>query len=130
MARKSLNSVDAHVGLRIKMRRMELKYSQGELAQHCNITFQQIQKYENGANRVSASRLVEVAKILQVPVSFFFDGLPSSDAKKNKAAAEYDLARKLLSTREGVDLSKAFILIDDKSVQRSIVALVEQIATG
>lgn len=124
---KSLNPVDVHVGNRIKTRRMMLNFSQTVLAKHCGITFQQIQKYEKGANRVSVSRLQEFAKLLDVPASFFFEGLPSYGPKKNKAAAD-DLARQLLSTREGIDLTRAFISINDKSLRRSIVSLVEQIA--
>lgn len=127
MSKKSPNPTDAHVGKRIKIRRMMLNISQGDLGEHSGITFQQIQKYERGTNRVSASRLQEFAKLLQVPVSFFFDGLPSYDAKKSKAAPE-NLAQQLLSTREGIDLTKAFISINDKSLRRSIVSLVEQIA--
>jgi transcriptional regulator with XRE-family HTH domain len=110
MRKKSPNPVDAHVGNRIKMRRLMLNISQGDLGKHSRITFQQIQKYERGANRVSASRLQEFAKLLQVPISFFFDGLPSYDAKASKAAPAADLAQQLLSTRDGIDLTKAFIL--------------------
>jgi transcriptional regulator with XRE-family HTH domain len=127
MGRKPPNPVDVHLGNRIKTRRMMLNFSQTDLAKHCGITFQQIQKYERGANRVSASRLQEFAKLLEVPASFFFEGLPSYGSRKNKAAPE-DLAQQLLSTREGIDLTKAFISINDKSLRRSIVSLVEQIA--
>jgi transcriptional regulator with XRE-family HTH domain len=129
MGIKSPNTVDVHIGKRIKMRRLMLNISQGDLGKHCRITFQQIQKYENGTNRVSASRLQEFAKLLQVPVAFFFDGLPPHDAKTRKAAPA-DLAQRLLSTREGIDLTKAFISIDDRSLRRSIVSLVEQIANA
>jgi transcriptional regulator with XRE-family HTH domain len=129
MGIKSPNTVVVHIGKRIKMRRLMLNISQGDLGKHCRITFQQIQKYENGTNRVSASRLQEFAKLLQVPAAFFFDGLPPHDAKTSKAAPA-DLAQRLLSTREGIDLTKAFISIDDRSLRRSIVSLVEQIANA
>jgi transcriptional regulator with XRE-family HTH domain len=126
MSRKSPNPVDVHVGKRIRMRRMMLNKSQTELGETCGITFQQIQKYENGANRVSASRLQQFSNLLDVPVSFFFEGQASTVAKL-KSAPE-DPAQQLLATRDGIKLIKAFISIDDKSVRRSIVEMVEEIA--
>jgi transcriptional regulator with XRE-family HTH domain len=126
MSTKSPNPVDVHVGKRIRMRRMMLNKSQTDLGRICGITFQQIQKYESGANRVSASRLQQFSKLLDVPVSFFFEGM-ASNAAKQKNAPE-DLAQQLLSTKDGIELTKAFISIDDKRVRRSIVAIVEEIA--
>ena len=126
MTTKSPNPVDVHVGKRIRMRRMMLNRTQTDLGRTCGITFQQIQKYEKGTNRVSASRLQQFSKLLGVPVSFFFEGLASNGAKEKKAPE--DLAQQLLSTRDGIELTKAFITIDDKSVRRSIVAMVEEIA--
>jgi transcriptional regulator with XRE-family HTH domain len=126
MTTKSPNPVDVHVGKRIRMRRMMLNRTQTTLARTCGITFQQIQKYEKGTNRVSASRLQQFSKLLDVPVSFFFDGLASNGAKQKNAPE--DLAQQLLSTRDGIELTKAFISIDDRSMRRSIVAIVEEIA--
>jgi transcriptional regulator with XRE-family HTH domain len=123
---KSPNPVDVHVGRRVKMRRMMLKLSQTDLGKKSGITFQQIQKYEKGANRVSASRLQEFAKMLDVPVSFFFEGLESNGAKLKNAPA--DLAQQLLATRDGIELTKAFISVDDKMLRRSIVNMVEEAA--
>jgi transcriptional regulator with XRE-family HTH domain len=122
---KSPNPVDAHVGRRIRMRRMILNLSQTDLGEKSGITFQQIQKYEKGANRVSASRLQEFAKMLDVPVSFFFEGLTNGAKLKN---APEDLAQQLLATRDGIELTKAFISIDDKPLRRSIVNMVEEVA--
>lgn len=122
--KRSPSLVDVHVGNRVKMRRMVLKLSQVELGKHSGVTFQQIQKYEKGTSRVSASRLQEFAKLLRVPVAFFFEGLPSPDAK----TVPEDLTRQWLGTRHGIALTKAFISIDDSSLRRSILALVEQIA--
>jgi transcriptional regulator with XRE-family HTH domain len=124
--KKSPDQVDAHVGQRIRMRRMALKMSQYDLGKSCGITFQQIQKYEKGNSRVSASRLQQVSKLLKVPVSFFFDGLPSKGAKKKNPPE--DLAQQLLTTRDGNELAKAFMSIDNKALRRSIVATVEAIA--
>jgi transcriptional regulator with XRE-family HTH domain len=123
---KSPNLVDVHVGGRIRMRRMILNLSQSDLGKKSGITFQQIQKYEKGANRVSASRLQEFAKMLDVPVSFFFDGLASNGAKRKNAPE--DLAQQLLATRDGIELTKAFISIDDKALRHSIVNMVEKAA--
>lgn len=125
MSAKSPDAVDIHIGRRIRMRRMMLKKSQTDLGETCGITFQQIQKYENGTNRVSASRLQQFAKILDVPVSFFFESLATKGSKPNTTD---DLAQQLLSTRDGLELSKAFVSIDDKRLRRSIVAMVEEIA--
>lgn len=125
MSAKSPDSIDINVGRRIRMRRMMLSKSQTDLGETCGITFQQIQKYEKGINRVSASRLQQFAKILDVPVSFFFEGQASKGAKPNAAD---DLAQQLLSTRDGLELTKAFVSINDKALRRSIVAIVEEIA--
>lgn len=118
--------IDLHVGKRVKMRRMMLNLSQSDLGDESGISFQQVQKYEKGVNRVSASRLQEFAKCLDVPVSFFFEGLSSNGAKLKNAPE--DLAQKLLLTREGIDLVKAFVSIQDKALRRSIVTMVEEIA--
>jgi transcriptional regulator with XRE-family HTH domain len=115
-----------HVGKRLKMRRVMLNITQSNLGKRCGVTFQQIQKYESGFNRVSASRLQQVANLLDVPVSFFFDGLEASGGRKKNQPE--DLAQQLLSTRLGVELSKAFMTIEDGAMRRAIVNLVEQIA--
>ena len=78
MAEKAPNPVDKHVGSRVRMRRMVLGMSQEKLGRALGLTFQQVQKYEKGANRIGASRLQHIARILQVPVAFFFDGAPAS----------------------------------------------------
>ena len=78
MAKKAPNPTDKHVGARVRMRRMMLSMSQEKLGDALGLTFQQVQKYEKGANRIGASRLQQIAHILQVPVSFFFDGAPNA----------------------------------------------------
>src|SRR5665213_1876463 len=78
MAKKAPNPIDKHVGSRVRMRRMMLSMSQEKLGDALGLTFQQVQKYEKGTNRIGASRLQQIAHILQVPVSFFFEGAPAS----------------------------------------------------
>ena len=79
-AKKSPNPIDKHVGSRVRMRRMMLSMSQEKLGDALGVTFQQVQKYEKGANRIGASRLHHIARILQVPVAFFFEGAPDLQA--------------------------------------------------
>ena len=76
MAKKAPNPIDKHVGSRVRMRRMMLSMSQEKLGDALGLTFQQVQKYEKGTNRIGASRLQQISNILQVPVSFFFEGAP------------------------------------------------------
>ena len=101
------NPVDLHVGGRVRMRRKLLGVSQEQLADSLGLTFQQVQKYERGANRVSASKLYEIAKTLQVPVSFFFDGLADpmdgSDGDEVGLQAER-IVQEFLTTPEGLEL--------------------------
>src|SRR5260221_14706294 len=87
MGKKGPNPVDKHVGSRVRMRRLMLGMSQGKLADGLGLTFQQVQKYEKGANRIGASRLHHVASILQVPVPFFFEGLPTAEEQKSHAGS-------------------------------------------
>ena len=111
------------------MRRMMLGMSQTNLADAFGLTFQQVQKYEKGTNRISASRLQQTAHVLQVPVAFFFEGAPSvpgvPQAKGTVPSPAYvsDFA-----TSEGLALTKAFMQIKDKKLRRRIVGLVEEIA--
>lgn len=129
MLKKIPNPIDRHVGSRIRMRRMLSGVSQEKLGESLGLTFQQIQKYEKGANRVSASRLQQIAKVLEVPVSFFFDGAPSGDTTEagfsDMSATTY--VSDFLSSSEGVQLTKAFIRIKNPRVRRRIVDLVESL---
>lgn len=126
MTTKLPHPTDAHVGQRIRMRRMVVGLSQSDLGKTCGISFQQIQKYEKGNNQVSASQLEQFAKCLDVPVSFFFEGRSSGGSKHKDAP--HDLAQQLLTTRDGIDLAKAFVTIEDRSLRRSIIALAEKVA--
>ena len=129
-AKKALPA-DKHVGARVRTRRMILGMTQTELGDACELTFQQIQKYEKGTNRVGASRLQQISEILQVPVSFLFDGGPSGAVNGNGFAegASPAYVSDFLATSEGLALTRAFTRIGDSKMRRSIVELVEQIAS-
>jgi len=130
MPTKAPNPVDKYVGSRVRMRRIMLGMSQEKLGEALGLTFQQVQKYEKGTNRVGASRIQQIAEILQVPVSFLFEGGPSGAA----SAAGFDegpspsYVSDFLATSEGLALTRAFTRITDGKLRRSIVDLVEQIA--
>ena len=132
MAKKAPNPIDRYVGSRVRMRRMMLGMSQEKLGNALGLTFQQVQKYEKGTNRIGASRLQQISQILQVPVSFFFDGAPDvpphgselSEAPSPTYVADF------LATSDGLALTRAFMRIKDSKLRRKIVELVEQIAGG
>jgi len=128
-AKKSPNPIDKHVGSRVRMRRMMLAMSQEKLGDALGLTFQQVQKYEKGTNRIGASRLKQISQILQVPVEFFFEGAPSVDGAGNvggEASANY--VSDFLASSEGLSLTKAFTRIKDAKLRRRIVDLIEEIA--
>jgi transcriptional regulator with XRE-family HTH domain len=125
MTRKAPNPTDRHVGNRVRMRRMLLKMSQETLASGLGLTFQQVQKYEKGANRIGASRLQQISNILQVPVTFFFEGVPQSTAHADDINM---LASDFLATSDGLALMTAFAQIKDPGIRQRIVQLVEGIA--
>ena len=129
-ANKSPNPVDKHVGSRVRMRRMMLSMSQEKLGNALGLTFQQVQKYEKGTNRIGASRLQQISQILQVPVAFFFEGAPSlnplPDGMKEAPSPAY--VSDFLATSEGLALTKAFTRIKEPKLRRRIVDLVEEIA--
>ena len=131
MAKKAPNPTDKHVGARVRMRRMMLSMSQEKLGDALGLTFQQVQKYEKGANRIGASRLQQIAHILQVPVSFFFDGAPNVPGQQPDGFSEAPspaYVSDFLATSDGLALTKAFMGIKDTKLRRRIVDLVEQIA--
>jgi transcriptional regulator with XRE-family HTH domain len=124
------NLVDLHVGARVRVRRKMLGLSQEQLADALKLTFQQVQKYERGANRVSASKLYEIAKTLQVPVSYFFDGLaaPAADGRDDVGEAANRVITAFLSTPEGLELAAIFPKIGKGRVRRQILDLVRAMA--
>ena len=123
------NPIDKHVGSRVRMRRMMLDTSQTTLGDALGITFQQVQKYEKGTNRISASRLQQVCHVLQVPVTFFFDGAPQTAGMPTSSERQPSPNRltDFMATREGLSLAKAFMRISDVQLRRRIVNLVEEI---
>jgi transcriptional regulator with XRE-family HTH domain len=130
------NPIDLHVGSRVRLRRMLLGLSQEKLAEQLGLTFQQVQKYEKGINRIGASRLFELARVLGVPVQFFYDDAPIGAAAEGVARASGFADRPVddnlvdfLHSREGIELTKAFVRISDQKVRRSIVELVRALAS-
>lgn len=129
--KKKPNPIDVHVGSRIRLRRNMLGLSQEKLGENLGITFQQIQKYEKGTNRVGASRLQAISSILNVPVSFFFEDAPGSGNASQQGFAEDNEATYVvdfLNSNEGVQLTRAFTKISDPKVRRKIIDLVKSLA--
>jgi transcriptional regulator with XRE-family HTH domain len=130
MPRDGMHPTDTHVGQRVRTRRLMLGMSQSNVADALGVTFQQLQKYEKGINRISASRLQHISQILQVPVTFFFEGAPSvpGEERAQTDAPFPQFVSDYLVTSDGLNLTKAFLQIRDPKLRRSIVNLVEQIA--
>ncbi|HLW90710.1 MAG TPA: helix-turn-helix transcriptional regulator [Roseiarcus sp.] len=128
--KKAPNPIDKHVGARLRMRRVLVGMSQEKLGDALNITFQQIQKYEKGANRIGASRLQQLARVLDVPPAFFFEGAPSSEPTQGgfseRQSSSYVVD--FLSTAEGLQLNRSFALIRDPKVRKRILDLVASLA--
>jgi len=130
MSAKTPDPVDKYVGSRVRMRRIMLSMSQEKLGDALGLTFQQVQKYEKGTNRIGASRLHQIADVLQVPVSFMFEGGPMGSMAMNgfDESPSPTYVSDFLATSEGLALTRAFTKISDPKLRRSIVDLVEQIA--
>jgi transcriptional regulator with XRE-family HTH domain len=125
---KSPSPTDIHVGKRVCMRRKMLSMSQTDLGAALGLTFQQVQKYEKGTNRVGAGRLQQIAHTLHVPISFFFDDpIKPSGVGGTREGRSPDYVSDFLATTDGLALTKAFVLIKDTRLRRSIVKLVEEI---
>jgi transcriptional regulator with XRE-family HTH domain len=133
MPKSAFSPTDKHVGNRVRMRRLMLAMSQTKLGDALGITFQQVQKYEKGSNRISASRLQHISQILQVQVPFFFEGAPVPAGVAPMAVEKADApspayVSDFLATAQGLDLVKAFARIENRKLRRAIVQLVEEIA--
>ncbi len=127
------NPIDAHVGGRVRLRRMLLGISQEKLGERLGLTFQQVQKYEKGVNRIGASRLYDLSVVLGVPIDFFFQDAPAMEARVQPTAgfAESSADSQILdflNTREGLELNKAFSRITDPKSRRAILELVRSLA--
>ncbi|KFB11301.1 helix-turn-helix domain-containing protein [Nitratireductor basaltis] len=128
--KKKPNPIDVHVGSRIRLRRNMLGISQEKLGESLGITFQQIQKYEKGTNRVGASRLQAIASILSSPVSFFFEGAPGEDGQPAPGMAEdgASYVTDFLNSSEGIQLNRAYVKISDPKLRRKVLDLVKALA--
>jgi transcriptional regulator with XRE-family HTH domain len=127
-----INPIDKHVGSRVRMRRIMLNMSQIEMGDALGVTFQQCQKYEKGTNRISASRLQLLCRILRVPVAFFFEGVPHAIGLPDPVGTGAETptyVSDFAATSDGVALAKAFTHIRDVKLRRAIVALVRQTAS-
>ena len=128
--KKAPNFIDKHVGSRVRMRRKMLAMSQTQLADALGLTFQQVQKYEKGTNRMGASRLQQMSDILQVPVEFFFEGAPNASAPHGSNGSALSMVEidDFVSNSDGLRLIGAFLRIDNAALRRRIVMLVQEIA--
>lgn len=126
--KKRPNPIDIHVGGRIRLRRNMLGMSQEKLGEHLGITFQQIQKYEKGTNRVGASRLQAIASILEVPPAFFFEDAPGSSTGGLEEESQTSYVVDFLTSSEGLRLNRAFVRISDPKVRSRIIDLVRALA--
>src|SRR6188508_350736 len=124
MAKKAPNPIDRHVGSRVRMRRMMLSMSQEKLGNALGVTFQQVQKYEKGTNRIGASRLHAIAGVLRVPVSYFF---PAGGEEVDHGARPGEVAS-LLGIPGAMDLLRNFARIPDRSVQKALCVLARTLA--
>ncbi|MEZ2222176.1 helix-turn-helix domain-containing protein [Rhizobium sp. RCC_161_2] len=130
MSAKVPNPIDAYVGSRVRMRRLMLGMSQERLADQIGVTFQQVQKYEKGTNRIGASRLQAIASVLAVPVAFFFqqdNTQPLATDGLGAISGLEDLSD-FLTSKEGLSLNKAFMKINDPSVRQSVLMLIKSLA--
>ena len=129
---KDLNTIDMHVGARVRMRRLMLGMTQEKLGDALGLTFQQVQKYEKGANRIGAGRLQQLSAILQAPVAFFFDGMRPATAVVTTSSPSDALSTseldQFLTSSDGLALIKAFTRIKDAEIRRRIVNLAAEIA--
>jgi len=131
MLRKLPDPIDVHVGGRIRLRRMLLGMSQEKLGDALGLTFQQVQKYEKGANRIGSSRLFKISHLLGVSVQFFFDDLPGGQTSPSFGFAEAGSAPMVMdfvNTPEGVHLNRAFAGIKNSNVRKRLVDLVRAVA--
>lgn len=132
MAKKTPNSIDRHVGSRLRMRRVLMGMSQEKLGDQLGVTFQQVQKYEKGMNRIGASRLQHASRALEVPVEFFFRDAPQIEPNfsdtKGEISGAGNFVAEFLSSNEGIELNQAFARIKDRKLRRRIVELVRAVA--
>jgi transcriptional regulator with XRE-family HTH domain len=127
-AERSPNPVDIHVGMRVRMRRKMKGVSQEALANQLKLTFQQVQKYERGSNRISASKLYEIARALETPVAWFFEGLADTTGGEGVAEDTTPFMHEIMTTPESGDMLSAFGKIRRRRLRRRLVELAKAIA--
>ena len=128
LPKKNTNPVDAQVGSRVRLRRMLIGMSQERLGELLGLTFQQVQKYEKGLNRIGAGRLFDIARILGVPIDYFYEGLTGAS---NRGFSENDASPPIvefMSSSEGLQLALAFMRIVDTKVRRHVLDLVKSLS--
>lgn len=130
MAKKSPHPVDVYVGGRVRLRRSLLGMSQDKLGDSLGLTFQQVQKYEKGVNRIGASRIFEIAKVLDVPIHFFFEGFDGHRETYGFAESEDGQFMQMLHSPEAVQLCRYFADITDPKVKKRVLELVKTLADG
>lgn len=128
MIAKSPNPIDVHVGSRVRLRRLLMGLSQDKLGEELGVTFQQVQKYERGANRIGASRLFQMARVLDVPVGFFFDGMEQKAVEGFAEGDQTPLVNNFINSPEGVALAASFSKIKDPKVRRRVLDLVKSLS--
>ncbi|MBL1241464.1 MAG: helix-turn-helix transcriptional regulator [OCS116 cluster bacterium] len=129
MNKRQPNPIDIHVGGRLRMRRMLVGMSQEKLGESLGLTFQQVQKYEKGTNRIGASRLYKISQILSVPVSFFFENIPNEEEQVGFSENSGDsFAYDFMNSAEGFQLGQAFSQIKDVRIRRRIIDLVRALS--
>ncbi len=126
---KRPNSTDAYVGSKVRIRRKILGMSQEKLGGQLGITFQQVQKYENGANRIGASRLQAISQILEMPISYFFPQEPAVAGGMGESA-QSDYVSDFMMSSEGIELNRAFAQIKDPKLRRKVIDLVRTMAAA
>ena len=127
-APRAANPIDVHVGTRVRLRRKTMKMSQEQLGDQLGITFQQVQKYERGTNRVGASRLWKISQVLGVPVQYFYDGLKDGifeDVTENTQSA---IIYEFINSSDGIALATAVSQITNRAVRRQILELARSLA--
>ena len=130
MVSKKPNPIDVHVGSRVRLRRTMQGVSQEKLGEALGVTFQQVQKYEKGTNRIGASRMQQIAEVLKVPVAFFFEDAPAGVAPSagmaEPTATNYVVD--FLSTPDGIQLNRAFVRITNPALRRRVIEMVRTLA--
>lgn len=126
--KKQANPIDIQVGNRVRIRRMLIGMSQERLGDLLGLTFQQVQKYEKGVNRIGAGRLFEMSRILNVPVDFFYEGVNAHTGQSGAGEVESAPVMEFVSSGEGLQLSLAFMKIKDTKVRKRVLDLVKSLA--